>query len=163
MSEIEVGDRVTYRYLNTEDKQEFVSIIGSIEELESYKRMIESKTEISSIEILKIERPKYEVVEEKKELLTEEEREFLKQYIKMSSLEITHIIKESNIYETCVLKLTDDGTTCWAYFRENYFKGLEIDKEYDLSELSLEKEYCECCGVEITKENKALDNMFRYK
>ena len=101
------------------------SVLGSIEELESYKRMIESKTEISSIEILKIERPKYEVVEEKKELLTEE----------------------------------DDGTTCWAYFRENYFKGLEIDKEYDLSELSLEKEYCECCGVEITKENKALDNM----
>ncbi len=34
------------------------------------------------VEILKIERPKYEIVEEKKKLLTEEERELLKTYIK---------------------------------------------------------------------------------
>lgn len=68
MPEIEVGDRVTYRNKITGEIRQSIKL-----------NSIEFTT---NEEILKIERPKYEVVEEKKELLTEEEREFLKDMCK---------------------------------------------------------------------------------
>lgn len=67
--DIQVGDRITY-------KNGHVELIQNNENL---KDRIENCT----IEVVKIERPKYEIVEEKEELLTEEEKEFLKNYVKL--------------------------------------------------------------------------------
>ncbi len=78
---IQIGDRITYKSANDEERQ---VIMTNLEQIDRYK---------DSGLIIKIERQKYEVVEEKKELLTEEEREFLKQYIKMSPLNINYIKK----------------------------------------------------------------------
>ncbi len=69
--DIQVGDRVYWRY--TDDKIIHISIITSKNDL----AYINQKEKI----IFKIERPKYELVEEKKELLTEDEKAFLKLYI----------------------------------------------------------------------------------
>ncbi len=66
--DIRVGDRVTYIYDN-EERQRIISNKG---ERDYYSE---------NTKIIKIERPHYEVVEEKKELLTEEEKKYLKNVI----------------------------------------------------------------------------------
>lgn len=91
---LEVGDRVTYKYLNTLDKKEITSIVQHLNDIKYLDRMTKSKDEISSIEILKIERPKYEVIEEKKELLTEEEKEFLRLYMSFEGIVTDKIYKQ---------------------------------------------------------------------
>ena len=70
--DIQVGDRVTYL---DSYKTKRITIIKDAEMVETFK--IDTGL---YIEILKIERPKYEVIEEKKELLTEEEKEYIKNY-----------------------------------------------------------------------------------
>lgn len=134
--DLQVGDRITYKYLNTNiDKDKiYVSLVEGIRDAEIYKEMIESETKTSSIEILKIERPNYEVIEEKKELLTEEEREFLKQYIKFCKFYITHIHKTSNrfyFYNNMNLVETMEK-------KENCFNNLETGSYYSLLELGLD-------------------------
>lgn len=131
--DIQVGDRVTYRYINTSDNKEITEIVVDESDIKDYKNMLEYKDRLSSIEILKIERPSYEVVEKNKELLTDEEREFLKMYIKFSNNIIYGIKKEDNIlnfmqanYEYNSIELVDD------------FKNLRDGKLYTLSELGLE-------------------------
>lgn len=135
---IQVGDRVTYKYLNTEDKRECIAVIQDIVELEDYKRMIENKSELCSIEILKIECPKWEVVEENKELLTEEERNFLKNYMKLIHFEndIEYIEKMDN--HIIALYLQDKCDFRFEITIEN-FVNLENYKKYTLSELGLEE------------------------
>ena len=64
--DIQVGDRIAFKYL-FDDNEIYTFIIRNTADLEDYEKMKEN----NRIEILKIERPKYEVVEEKKELLTE--------------------------------------------------------------------------------------------
>ena len=64
--DIQVGDRVTY-------KNGFVEIIHN-------SHIAQQDTDKDRI--VKIERPKYEMIEEKKKILTDEEEEFLKSYIK---------------------------------------------------------------------------------
>lgn len=130
---IQVGDRVTYKYLNTEDKRECIAVIQDIVELEDYKRMIENKSELCSIEILKIERPKWEVVEEKKELLTEEEREFLKFFIKHFEVESFRF----NDNDIDVKSFEDTYICCPDYPKNMKFEGVEKYKKYDLKELRI--------------------------
>ena len=136
--DIQVGDKITYKYLNNNDNKIYTSIIEDIGDLKTYERMIESRIEIGSIEILKIERPKYEVVEERKELLTEEEREFLKQYIKiiesLNNGQVTSIRKQSS---WIILKLKTE-----LEYQADIgpkFKNLEDCKTYTLKELGLEE------------------------
>ena len=69
---IEVGDKIAYKYKGED---------GIIEEIIIGEGDICALTQ-DDIEILKIERPNWTVVEEKKDLLTEEEKEFLKQIFK---------------------------------------------------------------------------------
>lgn len=64
---IKVGNRVTYKYKNSNETQ-VVLICTDL--------FLDELATNNDIEILKIERPNWEVVEEKKDLLTEEEREF---------------------------------------------------------------------------------------
>ena len=85
--------------------------------------------------ILKIERPKYEVVEEKKELLTEEEREFLKKYKLFANYTIRLIRKHEKYL--LFFDVTDKIRTKYEFF--NCFKNLEEDLSYTLEELELEE------------------------
>ena len=70
--DIQVGDRVTYEFIDGFGQKTKETIIITDDE----------ETFVGDVKILKIERPKYDAIEEKKELLTEEEKEFLKSYIK---------------------------------------------------------------------------------
>ena len=122
--DIQVGDRVTYR---------------NIYENEVYIRIVVDECEISKLnkdcrEILKIERPHYEVVEEKKELLTEEEKEFLKNVCKY--YDVTEI-RLNNID----IKIINDGhiVSCLDYPDNMKFENLERGKRYTLEELGLEE------------------------
>ena len=94
--DIQVGDKVTYRYESEENIR--MSIITDTNELRDYKHMSLKKGKIDSIDILKIERIGekgwYTVYEAEKELLTEEEREYLKLRLKFSRYENSYIKKE---------------------------------------------------------------------
>lgn len=121
--DIQVGDRVTYKYKDENDIK--INIITSNND----KAIISQNDK----EILKIERPKYEVVEEKKELLTKEEKEFLKQYIKYSYYKIGSIEKNNDCIDFYY------GIYACSYKFHNCFKNLENNKIYKLSELGLEE------------------------
>ena len=112
--------------------------------------------ENNRIEILKIERPKYEVVDSdgthiveneiiyrKKELLTKEEKEFLKQILQFGNYKsgtqngIIKYITKAGYW----LELNFSEFHCNSvYIDKNlYFKGLTEDEEYTLKELGLEE------------------------
>ncbi len=133
--DIQVGDLVTYknsmgniRQVVIKDEEQKIKYINNVD---TYKN------------ILKIERPKYEVVEEKKELLTEEEREFLRQILKFgnygSNTEngiIKYIIKDGYYIELHY----EDWAYNTIYIDKNlYFRNLERNKTYTLKELGLEE------------------------
>lgn len=90
----------------------------------------------TAIKILKIERTKYEVIEEKKELLTEEEKEFLKSYIKiiekLNNGDILSIRKQS----TWIIIKLKTGLEYQAEIGVR-FKEIEDCKVYTLKELGL--------------------------
>lgn len=136
--DIEVGDRVTYKSLKEPDYQKREKVV--INEAEIIK--ILECVKDGQVEILKIERPKYEVTKEKKELLTEEEKEFLKQYIKMSNIKIKYIQKETDLTGTSIMIRLNNGygTTNCTYYKCNYFKKLIEHKDYTLKELELNLE-----------------------
>lgn len=145
---INVGDRITYKYLSTDDKNEYISVIQDTAELRDCKRMIENKDKLCSIEVLKVERPNWEVVEEKKELLTEEEREFLQGFIdtwKIMNVKIKSIWKfvcNNGLNEYISFVFDDEhieDMNLPQFRRLNNFKGMTANKQYTLSELGLEE------------------------
>lgn len=131
--EIEVGDRVTTK----QDNKSYVEIIIGENDAE---RIIES-IQKNRLEIIKIERPNWSVVEEKKELLTEEEREFLKLVLKFINTEIKCITKKLKYNEIeLIFSEEEDGSGegYWYYIKNSYFKDLE-ERGYTLKELGLEE------------------------
>lgn len=137
--DLQVGDKATYKSIEEPDEEAREYIIKDEHLLADIVGSIAN----NEIEILKIERPKYELVEEKKELLTEEEKEFLKQYIKMSSININYIEKIFDTFDedkSITIKLKDgQGIGVCTYYNKDYFKNLEENKEYSLEELGLEE------------------------
>lgn len=124
---IEAGDRVTYKYKGESDI--FTRIIT-----------INSDTEITlkdDKEILKIERIGSNgwdtVYEKEEELLTEEEREFLKDMIK--HYDITHILCGEDSID---LHSESHIVACLDYPKKLKFKNIQ-DKRYSLSELGLDE------------------------
>ena len=124
--DIQVGDLVTYKNSMGNIRQVVIK-----DEDQKIKYLNNSYTYKN---ILKIERPKYEVVEEKKELLTEEEREFLKDVCKYYY--VTEI-RLNNID----IKIINDGyiVSCLDYPDNMKFENLERGKRYTLEELGLEE------------------------
>lgn len=120
--EIEVGDRVTYKYKNYNTKY------GEIVTSELEKEALLSR---DNIEILKIERPNWEVVEEKKELLTEEEREFLKIYTKFNKIKYDKL----RFCTDCVEFWND--ISIMSYHVNNKFKNIELGRFYEKQELRI--------------------------
>ncbi len=131
IQDLQEGDRITYKYNNGDDKI-YKSIIQDDGDLEDYKERIERK----SLEILKIERPKYEVVEENEELLTEEEKEFLKGMCKY--YDITKI----KFYDIDVRLFDKDNRikNCPDYPPNMKFQNVKkTNYYYNLKELGLEE------------------------
>ncbi len=124
--DLQVGDRVTYKSIKT---NEVVTLI--IDETALLNDMQDKRF----FEILKIERQKYETVYEKKELLTEEEKEFLKGILKYYEMEYIEFQNEN-------INLLDEDKYTIAYFdyprRNLEFEGIERHKYYTLKELGLE-------------------------
>ena len=128
---IQVGDRVTYKVLDKNETGMLIIDHTGIEEV---------LMDTTYYEILKTERPKYEVVEE---LLTDEEKEFLKQILRFMETRIMSInIKEdikSNKKEIHFNQNKDGyGLDYWYYIKNNTFNKLKIDKVYTLEELGLD-------------------------
>ena len=124
--DIQVGDRVTFKYLdNNEIHKQIITYEGFIKDL----------INTAYYKILKIERPKYEVVEEKKELLTEEEREFLKDICKY--YDIAKIQFGINLY----FFTNEDCMIVNIKIPKNlHFENIEENRKYSLKELGLEEE-----------------------
>ena len=134
--DIQVGDRVTYKYENGTVCEE---IMTNKDDIEGIKITLK---ELEGVEILKIERPKYEKIEEKKEILDETEKKYLLNIIKPFKSKVQYIKKcvgrqkENYIY----IDLYNDEYITLPYFEENtMYKGMEGDKKYTLKELGLEE------------------------
>lgn len=130
--DIQVGDLITYINSNDSLRMRYKSIMINSDRLIDYKNKLENK----EIEIIKIERPKYEVIQEKKELLTEEEKEFLKSYIKiiksLNNGQIEYIARYGvMIVVHLKTKLSYDADI------GPRFKGMIENKTYTLEELGL--------------------------
>lgn len=133
--DIQVGDRVTYL---DSYKTKRITIIKDAEMVETFK--IDTGL---YIEILKIERPQYEVIEEKKELLTEEEKEYLKLVLKLEINKTIAIKKTRNSAGNMHLNLLYGNGIADGYYRaikDDYFKNLEKNVIYTLKELGLKDE-----------------------
>ena len=125
--DIQVGDKITYKMFG----ETYIQLISDTDDINH----IQTDIKANDLKILKIERPKYEVVEEKKELLTKEEKEFLKDMCKY--------------YLVQKLVFCDRGIDIWDYnerivnlpdYPEDLtFSNIEKDKEYTLKELGLEE------------------------
>lgn len=132
--DIQVGDRITYIYLK--NNKEVTAIIACKAEIKDLQNMQKEGSE-HQIKILKIERPTYEVIVENKELLTGEEKEFLKSYIKLieslNNGEVTHISRY-NITITVYLR------TGLSYDAEvgPRFENMIEDENYPIESLGLE-------------------------
>ncbi len=125
--DIQVGDIVTY-------KDGSMKIITSKNkfgrQFDNYGKLIEKEN------IVKLERPKYEVIEEKEKLLTEEEREFLRQYIALSFHRIDALTKTENT----LLFYNDNIYDAVSNYevKKDMFKNIN-NRIYTLSELGLEE------------------------
>lgn len=127
--DIQVGDRITFEVdingLKT-TRQEIV--------IDTARACgLQGSTEYK---ILKIERPKYEVIEEKKELLTKEEKEFLEMYIKiienLNNGKVIDILRA----ETRIRVYLETGLDYYIEVGPK-FGNMKIDTSYTLEELGL--------------------------
>lgn len=119
---IEVGDRVTY-------DDGYIELIFDSEE-------IKYKTVVRDREIIKVERigqNGWEVVEEKKELLTEKEREFLKFFVKHYDVSgFSFLNFDISVYDL------EDNTVSYINYPENMeFEGVKRCTRYTSKELRI--------------------------
>ena len=144
---IQVGDKITGKWLD--NNQIVTELINSMETLNLVIGNIRNK----NIEILKIERPVYEevdsdgihieeneVIYERKELLTEEERYFLKLYIKLNTdfqeekINYIYIISDNFLHFNYGQNYDYEIEIC-----KDMFSNLSKEKIYTPSELGLEE------------------------
>lgn len=100
-----------------------------------------------NIDVIKVERPtRYETVyerveEDKKEILDETEREYLKAVIKPFKKRVKFIRKtESNMLfekELLQIQLNDDDIALPYFEKNTMYKGMKLDKDYSLEELGI--------------------------
>lgn len=122
--DIQIGDKITY----IRNNKKITIVVSCNAEGEGLDTMAKQE----DIEILKIERPRYEVIEEKKELLTEEEKEFLKTISKIKYDGISYIEKANR-------QLIVQGSMTYQtnYIITDKFNGLTENERYTLEELGI--------------------------
>ena len=130
--DIQVGDRVTSK--NNETGEIYVEIVYNKIGVENIKKI---SYNIEPIKIERIGASDWYTVYEKKELLTDEEKEFLKDIIKYYD-NISQIAFNSNNINFCD---NINYIICASDYPKNLkFGNIKKDKEYTLEELGLEKE-----------------------
>ena len=81
----------------------------------------------------------FEWLEQESKLLTPEERDYLVGVIKPFTLSVLGITKKEGVklgQEYIVIKIRDDSNICLPHFPCNmYYRGLELNKIYKLSDL----------------------------
>lgn len=129
--DIQVGDRVTYE--NYEGNLVIVLICNNA-------GITEMKEILKTRKLIKIERQKYEVIEENKELLTEEEKEFLKLMMNFRTDKLKYVKKAKDYKgeEELMIGGNNDQYTI-NFIPTKKFKNLEFNKVYYLKELGLEE------------------------
>lgn len=128
------GDRVTFENL---EGNVVIMLIKTNAEIPEILDTLKSR------KILKIERPKYEKVYGKQEILDEAEKEYLSNIIKPFKDRVEYIVKIT-IYHSnkkfLEIMLKNGDYANLPYFRtNNMYKGMELDKLYTLKELGLDK------------------------
>lgn len=152
-SDLQDGDLITYR-----NGDKAIKLKGEIQDLiskeEGFLYLSDVTEELNvqaqkngELDIIKVERPvKYETVyerveEEKKEILDETEREYLKAVIKPFKKRVNFIRKtESNMLfekELLLIQLNDDDLILPYFEKETMYKGMELGKKYTLEELEI--------------------------
>ena len=149
------GDLVTYR--NGEKRIKIKDrLIGEIDSISCYRVLLERFTEelkfddraFKGLDIIKIERPtKYETVfkraeDEKREILNETEKEYLKAVINPFKKKVKYIAKadcyKSKSYESIEIGLENDDCMLFPDFEKGMmYKGMELGKRYTLEELGI--------------------------
>ena len=131
--DIQVGDRVTFENL---EGNVVIMLIKTNAEIPEILDTLKSR------KVLKIERPKYEKVYEKKEILDEAEKEYLSNVIKPFRNKVKFFEKCNTREEQQYLDIyiEDNGYIVFPEFEENsMYKGMELNKQYTLKELGLDK------------------------
>ena len=101
-----------------------------------------------NIDVIKVERPtRYETVyerveEDKKEILDETEREYLKAVIKPFKKRVKFIRKIESLTfsaekELLQIQLNDDDIALPYFEKNTMYKGMKLDKDYSLEELGI--------------------------
>lgn len=137
------GDAIYYKY-NTSIKREehtnemfICSLAGkTIGQLEDEEQ----------IEILKVERPiKWKNVYEHKEILNEQEKEYLGKVIEPFKNRIEYIIKHSvinteyiHIHVSGFNEYVSDSFSFPSFKKGTMYKGMKLDRRYTLKELGLD-------------------------
>ena len=75
--------------------------------------------------------------EEKKPILTDEEREYLSVVVKPFRNNVRYITKQRVSKEYLVIQLNDDVVLLPSYEKGTTYKGMETEKSYTLEELGL--------------------------
>lgn len=135
--DIKVGDRITYMHEEDFVLKASCQIVTDTTDVV----VLQNRTEHKEIEIIKIERIGlngwYTVFEEKEELLTEEQREFLKKIIESYNRMFKTKICKIHYYSEKKLILINE-TKEYEIEVENSFRKLDIGAYYTLSKLGLE-------------------------
>ena len=128
--DVQIGDKIIYE-IDGKRSQTIITDRTSIDFYKDYTK------------ILKIERPKYEVVEEKKELLTEEEKSDLKAIIenvnKYSCMKVNEISFRTTNNDKLVINCFNNDYCMFEMVIYEKFKNLNKSEKYTLEELGLEE------------------------
>lgn len=135
--DIQVGDKITYMYEEDCVQKVICQMVTDTTDI----TILKNKEENKEIEIIKNERigsNSWYIVYEKKELLTEEERKFLKKIIESYNRMFKTKIRKIYYYSEKKLILINEIKE-YEIEVENSFRKLDIGAYYALSELGLEE------------------------
>ena len=103
-----------------------------------YRESIDEWDFITNEVFLNLLSGKFEVVNITKNILTEQERQYLSLVVKPFRDEIQSISKkEGTIWEWIYIKTKKDNSTLPCFEKGKFYKGMEAGKDYSLKELGL--------------------------
>lgn len=142
-SDLKDGDIVTYRNgeKRTVINNKLIDEEGEdANELNYYEKDLIQEDGTSNLDIIKVERPSYETVfERKEEILDEIEKEYLRGVIRPFRKDIDNIVKvrESQKEHLTIHFKDTDYMTFKDFYKNKMYKGMKANKEYTLEELGL--------------------------
>ena len=149
-SDLKDGDIVTYRdgtRRRVRDNKLLSEDGYSGNRLENYNNNLKNKDGGHNLDIVKVERPTYKTVfERKEEILDETEKRYLKQVIRPFKDKVKTIEKniiddmddiDNGEFITINFKNYLDSFSLPTFKKETMYKGMKIDKQYTLEELEL--------------------------